>query len=294
MNRSKKMAFVAFAALATSMASVHAQNPSYAPGDLVLFFQNPGGTTGGSETLYVNLGNTATFRGAAAGADAANQQNFINISSELTAAFGANWASETTLYAGLAGVWGTSVTNATLQNGDPHRTLYVSQARAGIGTVGEANSAGWTINSDTGMTSGASNITTQNNVFEVNGTGPILQADAGTSQIDNQNQFLAPGVQGTAFGTFGGGVQQGGSDSQFGNFGGVPGVEFALDLYRILARNNVSGQVGGTVRQGSFEGTVVLDSLGNVSFLTTAIPEPSSALLVGLLGMVGLVGRRRA
>jgi hypothetical protein len=295
MNRSNKLVILAAAALATGMATAKAQNPDYAAGDLVLFFQNPGGATGNDQTLYVNVGQTALdFRGAAAGVDVANDLNIINISSQLTAAFGANWATETTLYAGLAGVWGNAGSlNNTLLNGDPNRTLYVSQARTDVGTVGQANSTGYTIGGDTAMTTAANGMITQNNVLETTGTGLTLQAATSASQIDDQNPFTVPGVQGTAFGTFPGGVQQAGSASQFGNFGGLTGIEFALDLYRILAKTNAPGQTAGPLRVGTYEGTLVLDTLGNVSFVTTAVPEVSSALLVGSLGLAGLVRRRR-
>ncbi len=71
--------------------SAAAQNPNHAPGDLVLFFQKEGSTN----TVYASLGNTATvFRGAAAGAHAPNQINFLNINAELVAAFGAGWAAD--------------------------------------------------------------------------------------------------------------------------------------------------------------------------------------------------------
>ena len=227
---------------------VQAQNANYAPGDLVLFFQKEGGTN----TVYANLGNAATvFRGSAAGPGAANQVNFLNINTELTAAFGAGWASDTSVYAGLAGVWGTSATNNTLQNGDPHRTLYVSSARIDAGTAGAANSVGWDLGlgGDTAMSSGATGILNQNNVLEVNYTAAVAVSPTSLSTIDQQNPFASPGIQGNAFNnTFAGGVQQAGTASSWGSLGAAGSVEFALDLYRILAKSTVAGQVAGDSR----------------------------------------------
>lgn len=246
--------------------SAAAQNTNYTPGDLVLFFQKEGSTN----TIYVSLGNTATvFRGAAAGPDAANLVDFLNINSELTAAFGAGWASDPQVYAGLAGVWGTSTTSSLLQNGDPHRTLYVSSPRIGAGTVGAANSTAWdlSIAGNNAMTTGANGITSMNAPFEGNYTTTAAVSPTAVSFIDDKNP-VSGGVQGNAFdNTFAGGVQQAGSASSWGSFGAAGSVEFALDLYRILAKNNISGQVGGDLRLGSYEGTITVNSSGQVSFI---------------------------
>lgn len=243
-----------------------AQNTSHAPGDLVMFFQK----TGSTNTVYARLGNAGVnFRGAAAGPDVANQVAFLNINTELTAAFGAGWASDPAIYAGLAGVWGTSTTSAALQDGDPHRTLYVSCPRTSTGTVGSANSTGWdmTLAGNNAMTSGAQGITSMNNVLETNYNAAVVVSPIPPSFIAEQNP-ISGGVQGNAFNnTFAGGVQQVGSATSFGTFGAAGEVEFALDLYRILARNNVSGQVAGDLRVGSYEGTITLNSSGQVSFI---------------------------
>lgn len=283
---------IATGALLTVTTGANAQNTFYAPGDLVLYFQEEGGT----DTVYVSLGNTATtFRGAAAGVDVANILNIININTELNTAFGASWASKTNLYAGLAGVWGTSGNLSTaLQNGDPNRTLYVSQSRTSVGTVGTASSAGWSLASDGGMTSAASNMTAQNNVLETTYLTQAAVSPAGTSLIDDWNPFLAAGIQGNAFGNFAGGVQQVGGAGSFGDFGPVNNAEFALDLYRILAKTGIGGQVGGDLRVGSYEGTVVLDNSGNVSFVTSPVPEPSTYALLGIgAAALHFLNRRR-
>lgn len=254
--------------------SAAAQNPSYAPGDLVLFFQKEGGT----DVVYVRLGDSAsTFRGAAAGPDGTNQINFLTINTELTAAFGAGWASDPQVYAGLAAVWGTSTTSNALQNGDPHRTLYVSSPRLEAGTVGSANSNAWDLSAagNTAMSSGSSGITSMNSAFELNYTSSVAVCPKDSSTLDEQNP-ISGGIQGNAFqNVLAGGVQQVGSASSWGSFGDAGSVEFALDLFRILAKNAVAGQVAGDLRVGSYEGTITVNSSGQVSFISQG-SAPSS------------------
>ena len=301
--KSKLCAWVlAAGSLAISATAVQAQNnPNYAPGDLVLFFQEEGG----SETVYANLGNTATtFRGAAAGVDVANSFNFLNINSTLVSAFGAGWATNTSIYAGLAGVWGTSGTTSGHTNGDPHRTLYVSAARSALGTIGEANSSAPTVNGNTAMTTGASGMLGQNNILETTYLTAVAQSPTSTSGIDNANPFLSTGIQGPAFGTFDGGVQQRSTGSTIGSYDSAGNAVFALDLYRVLARATggagtsafVTGQVDGPLRSGSFEGTVVLNTAGDISFVTAtaAVPEPSTYAFMGVAAVfVGFYYLRR-
>ncbi len=278
---------VASSALAALPAS--AANSFYAPGDLVLYFQKEGD----ADTIYANLGNAANlYRGANSGIAGNDHQltrtNILNLNTTLTSAFGSGWASDSNVYAGLAGVWRTSDTSTTVLNGDPSRTVYISQARQTVGTVGSASSNAWVIAGDTQMSSAATGVFAQNNAFEVNHDAGVTLSLTSVSLIDDQNPFFAPGLQGAAMdGAFDGGVQQKGSASSFGSFDGES-VEFALDLYRILGRNDLT-QVGGTVRTGSFEGTVVVGTNGQVSFL---VPEPSSFALSGL-ALGGLLLRRR-
>jgi hypothetical protein len=262
---------------------------TYTAGDLILFFQQEGGTN----TVYANLGKAADFRGTTAGAaDGTNSINFLDLSSTLSSAYGSEWASDTTIYAGLAAANSSNNTSTTgMVDGDAFRTLYVSASRASVGTLGEADSAGYTVNTNAGMTTGASGIIAMNIPFSLL-DGPVEIVTTETSNIDNQNPFLTTGIQGTAFGIFGSGVQQVGSASSFGSFGEAGSTEFALDLYRILARNTVSGQVAGDLRKGSYEGTISVGTNGMVSF--QAVPEPSSLVLVGLAAGSLVLRRRRS
>lgn len=266
--RSATLPFLAAVAHLAALAplTLHgADNPSYAAGDLILFFQQEGGTN----TVYANLGNAATlFRGTASGPGAANQVNFKDLNAKLVEAFDSNWAADPTVYAGLAAVWGTDPDDEALQDGDPQRTLYISKSRTGVGSIGAAGSSGWTINSNTGMTGASSNIFNQNNIVEQLYSEATVVAPSAVSRIDEQNPFLAAGVQGVAFSTFGGGVQQAGTVGSFGAFGEAGNVEFALDLYRIVATAGIADQVTGTVRKGTYEGTVTVNSDGQVSFIS--------------------------
>ena len=293
--KSKLFAWVlTVGSLAISATGAHAQNANYAPGDLVMFFQQ---STAGTQTVYANLGSATTWRGAATGADVANNLSFLNINTELTSAFGASWATDPTLFAGIAGVFNTSTSTSALNSGDPTRTLYLSRSRGSEGTLGSANSSAYSIVNNTGMTTIASGITAMNNVLETLYSTAVAVSPIETSTIDNQNPFLNSTTQNTAFNGVSGGVQQAGSSSSFGAFGPVSGAEFVLDLYRIQPYNNITGQVGlgETARLGSYEGSFALDSAGDISFVSSAaVPEPSTYAMCGIAAVAaGIFAYRR-
>jgi hypothetical protein len=251
--------------MGSTLAQLQAQTA--ARGDLMLFFQKPGDT----DTVYVNLGNAATlYRGAAIGPTAAKQAlNIININSSLTSAFGAGWASDPDVYAGLAGVYENS-TAATVVNGDQYRTLYVSKARTSVGTVGASGSTAYNLLAAGSLNAGALAMYGMTTNF-ITQLPSVAQGLVTTefSVIDNQNPTTLAGVQTTAFGQFVSGVQQRGSVSVFGTFGLAGQVEFALDLQRLVPDGTVdSGEIAGTSRTGSYEGTVTVGTDGNVSFIT--------------------------
>ena len=87
---------LAFTWLMFSAPGKAAQAGVYAANDLLLFFQNPAGTTGTDEVVYFNLGSTFNvFRDAATPGSAAfgSAISLGNINSILTSAYGEDWTS---------------------------------------------------------------------------------------------------------------------------------------------------------------------------------------------------------
>ena len=277
--------------------SATAANAFYNAGDLMLTFQKVGSTN----TVYVDLGNAALlYRGTAAGAaDGVNRVNFMDLSSTLASAFGPAWASDTAIYSSLAGVAVNESLSNTVVDGDSYRTLYVSAARNNIGIIGTADSSAWTVATSSSSTSAAGDILTQNNVLGTYTEVAQTVSLTDISKIDDKQPittFQGSNIQGTAFSVFAGGIQQVGTAASFGTFGVAGEVEFALDLYRIIGKDNsttvANGQVAGSLRSGSYEGTVTVGSNGMVSFV--AVPEPSSLILVGIAASSLMLRRRRS
>lgn len=250
-----------------------AQNPFHNPGDLLLFFQKRGETN----SILVSLGNAANlYRGSAAGPTADSQAvDIININSQLTTAFGAGWASDPDVYAGLIGCRDSS-TGTQVFDGDQTRTLYASRSRADVGLPGASNSAPWDFTLSGASTTGATNAIAFSNNFETNYNTQVAVSPVSQSKVDVYNPFLnvSLGIQGTAFNAFPGGVQQRGSATTFAAFGPVTNPEFLLDLYRIAPREDSEtvGEVSGVRRLGTYEGTIAISSSGGVSFISRLVP----------------------
>jgi hypothetical protein len=257
-----------------------AANPNYAPGDLILGFQATGGT-GSDKSVLVNLGNTATvFR------DGTDFSSIINVASVLESVYGAGWAERGDISFGLIGVWGNAAIGNTLQNGDPLRTIYASRARTTLGTSGVANSVSFGLIQDSAMTAISNQIVGLQNYFENNFTSNT--AIVTNSDTPSDWAQLVP-AGGSAFGGLTGGIQ-----TTFGS-GTIGSYEGLLDLYRLQAKNDIAGQYGfgQAIRNpGEYLGSIGIDTAGNVSFITAAVPEPSTYALVGAgVVLIGLLRR---
>jgi hypothetical protein len=289
--------FAAASSLLAALPAMAFTNANYNAGDLMLYFQEVGAGAS-TKAVYVDLGSAATvFRGSSTTTPVAGMYNITNIDSTMTSAFGAGWATNTEIYVGTVGVYSNSTFN-TVTNGDPARTLYVSDPRTALGTVGSANSTAWFFGGNTAMTSAATSIQTMDNDFGNNYQGQ--QVVASNSAIAFANPFTQVGAnyyQGNGFNSnFAGGVEQQGSATGFANgaaLGGVSNLAYALDLNRIIPSTGLAGEVAGTLRTGDYLGTIAVGSNGSVNFIT-AVPEPSSMVLAGLAAGTLLFRRRRS
>jgi hypothetical protein len=286
----KALVLSAAALCGITVTPTMAQNPNYAPGDVVLFFQQ----FGGSNTVMLNVGAGITYRDATS-----NILNIANIGSLLsngTTGFGSSWYDTSSLWWGAAGVRSNSTSTTSQTDGDPGRTLYVSRNRTALGTEGSAGSTPWEVDSNGSMTTGANGIIAMANRMETTSVTTTLVEGTAASNIDDQNLFNILGSPTVSFGVLpSGGVQGNFGAGSFGTFGGVA-AEGALDLYRILATSAPTGTVidpGNVNRTGNYQGTFVIEQDGDVSFIVAPIPEPTTMGATLALGLVAAGMRRR-
>ncbi len=309
-----KLRLIALAsgALAASSAGVFAAaDDAYTANDLLLFFQNPAGTTGTDQVAYYSLGSTINVFRDAATSSSANFGSTIslgNINTILTSTYGADWTGlSSSIFVGAAGQQGsTSPSNTGVTNGDYARTVYVTKARTGVGSIAQSNSASPLF--DPSQTGVAGQIAGSNLISGMTQPGSVAFGD---TLIEGYNPF-SNGNPSTAYGAISGGIQTSiGSAFTFGN---ISGVVAALDLYRVTkttgtnATNantalwHVANGVTATYSNNSYPGssgaradylgTVTIGSNGDVNF--AAVPEPSTYALIALTGVLYFfVNRRR-
>jgi uncharacterized repeat protein (TIGR02543 family) len=292
MNLKQKLAAICLTFCAATAAIPSTSNAgTYATGDLVLYFFQEAGT----QTIYANLGPAYTYRGGAAGSqDAVKTLNILNLKSALEEAYGTNWAQLDNLYAGLAAVRSSSTsTTAAAVNGDPGRTVYTSVANNLVDEPG-----GRIVPTNTGMTTISNGMISMNTRFPADVDFAVVPS--ADSFIERQNPFFAPGILGTAFGGFAGGVAQKGENSPLGTFGDISNVEFALNLHRILATEGGAGTIIGgldadgnpfPIRTSTYEGTITINSNGIVGFSVAAsAPNPAITVNGSLTGLDTTIG----
>ena len=278
------------AAAATIGMTVSSYAATYATGDLLVGFVATGGISS-NQTLIVNLGSSASFRD---GFDSGTfRLNFRNIGAALNSQFSPNlgdtpWYDRTDLRINIYGSTSSNTVGEDLVNLDPFRTSYVSRSR----TAATGSTATYSVANNAGMTTAASQIQTTTGTFQL-----ATETSPGVAVVNDSpnsvDQFTRPAVSpGSAFGAFSNGIDQTFSAGSLLTFPGVGPVEAALDLYRLQAVNDVPGQYGSgaAIRTGAYKGTFTLSNTGAISF----VPEPSSTVVLGLTGLLGLLRRRRA
>ncbi len=281
-------------AAATFVPMANAQfDATYNDEDLILGFQvNPTNNL----SLEVNLGSTITrFRDGGAPRNATNVINIGNISTQLIALGGANWFDNTDLYFGAAGNRGVAGQNNSNTAGftgiigaqDPNQTIYITERRVGVGSVGARNS------NPTGSASTSASFVRQfSAAFDAREVSGIYAGAQTANTWEDFNQVNA-GVQATAFSGQTTGVQFNFGAGSFGTFGAAGTVEGVIDLYRQARFVNATNTPDfDTVQAYDYLGSITINQAGDVSFV--AVPEPSTFALLGLsaLGFFGSTRRR--
>ena len=304
-----RLASLAVSALAVSSTGAFAAaDDAYTANDLLLFSQNPAGSTGTDRIVYYSLGSTYNVFRDAATPSSANFGSTIslgNIGGNLTSTFGTDWTNLTSsIYFGAAGQNGNvNGASSSISNGDLARTVYVTKARSGVGIVGQANSASPLF--DPAQTSVAGNISGSNAISGMTQPGVVAFSD---TLLDNYNPFSS-GNPSSAYGAINGGIMQSvGSNLTFGSIEGV----VLLDLYRVTKTSGTNGTAGtlwhnsnsitstysdntypgSNSARADYLGTIGIAANGDVNF--AAVPEPSTYALIALSGILYFfVNRRR-
>lgn len=252
---------------------------TFTNGDVILGVQAAAGA-GNTTNVFLNLGSSTVLRdlngtGLQVG----------NINTTLTSVFGSNWYSRNDVYFGVVANLNQQATSGpgsrAAVDGDPSRTFYVSQATATPGTgvlYGAGSFPSTSLGTGGSALGGLEAVLPSSNL--TNGADNTRIMTQATAPVEWNNSWTTWNpIPGGAFNTFNGGIQQ-----TFGK--GTP--ETYVDVQRILATTtgaNPTGVVGG----GTFEYTVAIGSDGNVR----VVPEVSSTLLLGAIGLAAAFQRRR-
>lgn len=268
-----------------------AVDDAYSENDLLLFFQNPTGTTGVDHIVYFSLGSTQDiFRRAATPGDSTYGSTIFlgNIGEILRSTYGTDWTLRgAKIFCAAAGQNGyTSALSTGIRNGDYARTIYVTKARINGGAIGLHNSNSPLF--DPANTSVAGKMAAANSISMMTQPGLVKLED---TLLDNYNGFSNSNPA-TAYSAILNGIQTAISNPY--TLGDVQNIVAALDLYRVSKSTganatdseiwDIANGISPTFAESSypgpngaradFLGIITIDFNGIISFIAKGSQEP--------------------
>jgi hypothetical protein len=273
----------AAASLAILAAASHAAvlvNGTDGAGELFIGFRATGGD-GLTKNVVMDLGSVSDLSALATG----SVVSLGNIGTDLAAQFGSTWYERTDLlWSSVAGVGNTATA-------DPTSTLYGGVAST---TAFPLTTAGYSRAGASAQGPVATQILSM-----ASSTGGFTAASAGASSNIGIENTTDSNSWSSKFGAspFSGFSSPSGQQfEQAFSIGTIAtGVEGALDVFRMLRNGQTDSENGLTGGAGTYQGTLTINSLGDVGFQVepVAVPEPASAGFLTSAALLGIAVLRR-
>ena len=275
MITTKKLLSGLFAAGVVSLSTSSAVMTT-AQGDLLLSFYTTSGSSVGANAYTINLGAGSSFIGGAAA-------SIININSDLTTAFGAGWATDTTLTMNLIGGYSST---ATPSAPDAARTIYAGSRLSDISNYGNSTPAkGTSTSSHNSWATNVSGFSDQQNNrpsgSAVNGNSAIMAVADYANDVTNYNNPITVGL----YYGIGWDPTTTMSATNIGSFEGTT-YKAALDVWKADRA---------TWSVPTYATTIGLSSTGDLNIVAAAaVPEPSTYAMAGVAALTaGFMAIRR-
>jgi len=251
--------------------------------DLLLDFRNATVTT--DPNVTVDLGNVNSFVSTVAALPGGTA--VLDTGSGYTATLSSGFS-----YSGLTSVLGAPASGNVIgfsaaAADSASSTLWLTRTQSGLtppAHVSQRQSATFQGETATAIGNiGAEAAGAVSDTLQLSGSGANAVSYPSGDSYSYQTQGQGPGTPGV--------INYGGSQNTGANFGGVleSAVDGSANVYEALWEVPVSGTGG----SDTYEGYFTFQPDGEVDFTTTAVPEPSTYVLLGVTGVLALAFRRQ-